>query len=257
MPSYASTLVGRAVVSWTGPRASCGALRKTSAGFHVSCYKTIGLLLVLALVSDGAHAQNLRVPELPGQARTLAADPEHGRILYLKRCTGCHGRRAWGDGPKQIPALAGQREFYLLQQLARFAARERNSSLMQESIHPADVDRPQAFRDLAAYLGRASRNPQSDHGDGRALLTGERTYRRECSACHGQSGQGNDPGAVPAIGGQQYYYVVHRLQGFADLHRAAVASEVLSLAAGLSAEEQEGLADYISRLTSLITADAQ
>ena len=185
------------------------------------------------------------------------ADPEHGKILYLKRRTGCHGRHAWGDGPKEIPALAGQHELYLLQQLARFAARVRDSSLMRESIHPAVVDRPQALRDLAAYLSAAPRSPSSGHGGGRARGVGERIYLQRCIACHGQSGQGNEPSAVPAIGGQHYYYVVHRLQGFADSHPGESESDVLSAAAGLSAEDRAGLADYISRLPALAAAGAR
>ncbi|TLZ23701.1 MAG: c-type cytochrome [Gammaproteobacteria bacterium] len=221
---------------------------------HVSC-RSIGILLLIALSAECAHAQTARTPELLAQARALAADAEHGKILYLKHCTGCHGHQAWGDGPKQIPALAGQREFYVLRQLARFAARERDSSLMQESIHPADVNRPQAFRDLAAYLAQASRSPRSDHGDGRALGVGERTYRG-CIACHDQSAEGSDGAPIPAIGGQHYYYVLHRLQSFPTLHEGRVETDVLRLVAALSPDEQQGLADYTSRLTALTAAGA-
>lgn len=236
---------------------ACGSILAGRAfeGLHVS-YRSIGILLLIALFAEYAHAQTLRAPELLTQARALAADAEHGKILYLKHCTGCHGHHAWGDGPKQIPALAGQREFYVLRQLARFAARERDSSLMQESIHPADVNRPQAFRDLAAYLSQASRSPRSDHGDGRALGGGERTYRRGCIARHDQSAEGGDGAPIPAIGGQHYYYVLHRLQSFAPLHEGRVESDVLGLVAALSPDEQQGLADYTSRLTALTAAGA-
>ena len=51
--------------------------------------------------------------ELVGKAMNAAPDAQHGRILYLKHCTGCHGRGAWGNGPKEVPTLAGQRELYL------------------------------------------------------------------------------------------------------------------------------------------------
>lgn len=222
----------------------------------MSYYTLIGVLPWMALAADSAQAQTSRVPELLAQARTLPPDPEHGEILYLKHCTGCHGRHAWGNGPKQIPALAGQHEAYLLDQLARFASHERDSSLMQESIHPADVNRPQAFRDLAAYLARAPRNPRSDHGDGRGLARGERAYVRWCVGCHGQSGEGKDGSSTPVIGGQHYYYVLYRLQSFAALHRGQVDPDVPSPVAAPPPEEQQGLADYTSRLTALTRAGA-
>ena len=127
---------------------------------------------------------------------------------------------------------------------------------MQEGIHPADVNRPQAFRDLAAHLSQAPRSPRSDHGDGRALGAGERTYLRGCIACHDQSAEGNDGAPIPAIGGQHYYYVLHRLKSFAALHEVRVEPDLLRLVAARSLEQQQGLADYTSRLTALTAAGA-
>ena len=222
----------------------------------MSGHRPIAVLLLVALLGARADAQPPRATELLAEARGLTPDPEHGKILYLKHCTGCHGRHAWGDGPKQIPALAGQREGYVLQQLARFAARVRDSLSMQETLHPADVNRPQAFRDLAAYLSGTARNPRSDHGDGRALAAGQRTYTRECVACHDRSaddrsGEGTDEVPIPVIGGQHYYYVLYRLRSFPALHRNQIEPEALRTVATLSTEDQQGLADYTSRLTTL------
>jgi cytochrome c553 len=228
--------------------------QRAPVDFHLRCHRSLGVLLLIALLGERADAQPPPLGELLVQARALTADPEHGKILYLKHCTACHGHLAWGDGPRQIPALAGQHEGYLLQQLARFAVRERDSLSMQETIHPADVNRPQAFRDLAAFLSRAPRSPRSDHGDGGALAAGKRTYTRECIACHDQSGEGADEAPIPAIGGQHYYYVLYRLQSFPALHRDRLEPEVLRLVAVLSIEERQGLADYTSRLTALTAA---
>lgn len=65
-------------------------------------------------------------------AGTLAVTPdaEHGKILFLKHCARCHGAHAWGDGPREIPTLAGQRERYVIEQVARFATDERAGSKM-------------------------------------------------------------------------------------------------------------------------------
>jgi cytochrome c553 len=196
---------------------------------------------------------------LVSQAMAVTPDPEHGTILYLKHCSNCHSPHAWGDGPREIPALAGQRESYLIEQLAHFASGERkgsvtHGSVMHEILQPPDLNRPQAFGDLAIYLSRAGRNPHPEHAAGRALAVGERTYTKACAACHGSDGAGSDKGTIPAIGGQHYGYLRAQLSGFASgLHGHPLGADVVS---GLSDEEQQAVADYVSRLAYLSSANA-
>ncbi len=221
----------------------------------MSPYACIGLLVAL-LSFDPAYGQTAPVMQLLAQAKALTPDAAHGRILYLKHCTGCHGKHAWGDGPKAIPALAGQREFYIVEQLAEFTTRERDNALMSESTHPADVNRPQAFRDVAAYLAQAPRNPSADHAEGARASAGAKIYARGCAVCHGKSGAGSDSEPIPAIGGQHYEYLLLQLQNFAAGHRDQVDLPAVNFAAGLSPDEQKSVADYISRLTALLATDA-
>jgi mono/diheme cytochrome c family protein len=70
---------------------------------------------------------------------------------------------------------------------------------MHETLQPSDLDRPQAFRDLATYLAQAPHNPEPEHGGGLALKLGERDYIRGCTGCHGSDGAGSDREAIPAI----------------------------------------------------------
>ncbi len=214
------------------------------------------MLLAIALASQAATAASDPGSELASKALAVTPDPQHGKILYLKHCTGCHSPHAWGDGPRDIPALAGQRERYLIEQLARFATGARQGSAMHgpamyESLQPADVNRPQAMGDLAAYLSRAGRNPQPEHSEGQALALGKRTYSSGCAACHGNDGAGSDTGSIPAIGGQHYRYLLAQLGGFASGLRGH------SLGAGtvLSNAEQQAVADYVSRLGYLSSVD--
>ena len=198
--------------------------------------------------------------DLMSQAQAAVPDLQHGMVLYLKHCAGCHGRHAWGDGPREIPVLAGQREGYLMRQLVRFVSGARQGSemhgpVMHDTLQPPDVDRAQAFRDLATYLASASRNPQPELGDGLALTLGERDYTRGCSGCHGNEGAGSDDGAIPAIGGQSYGYLLSQLRTFAAGHSAHPA--VADSPVALSAEEQPAVADYVSRLSYLSAVGAR
>jgi cytochrome c553 len=203
-------------------------------------------------------ASTLAAPSNPEQTTAMAPlgvpDPQHGMILFLKHCAACHGRSGWGDEPREIPVLAGQHETYLLQQLTQFAGAARQGSemhgpVMHEILQLPDINRTQALRDLASYLEAAPRNPQPDYGNGHALALGNRDYSRTCAGCHGSDGSGSKPGLIPAIGGQGYSYLLTQLRSFASArldHPPLSDPSVLR-----SSEEQQAVADYVSRLDYL------
>jgi len=113
---------------------------------------------------------------------------------------------------------------------------------MRDTLKAADVRRPAAIHDLAAYLARASADPKPEQGQGRSLAAGKSAYLRTCAGCHGEDGAGVDAGPAPRIAAQHYRYLLSRLREFGSAHRGSVQ------AVALSAEEQQALADYISRL---------
>src|SRR5579863_8616956 len=130
----------------------------------------------------------------------ITPDPQHGEILYLMHCRACHGNHGWGDGPRAIPALAGQRERYLVLQLTQFASGKRAGQSMHETMRRADLDWAQAVRDLGSYLAAAPRSPGPEYGDSRSASAGKGLYQQACSGCHGAGGEGAKTG-VPAVGG--------------------------------------------------------
>ncbi|HXZ60793.1 MAG TPA: c-type cytochrome [Steroidobacteraceae bacterium] len=200
----------------------------------------------VALLSAAVNAAAEAAPPAEGSV-PAAPDLRHGEILYLHHCVACHGERAWGDGPREIPVLAAQREAYLSEQLTRFASGERPGSAMHgpamhDTLKAPDLNRPAAIRDLGAYLAHAPAVPHADPGDGRSLAAGRSAYLRSCAACHGQDGAGAEGASVPRIGGQHFRYVLSRLRDFASVHRGRI--EALALPEA----ELRGLADYVSRL---------
>jgi cytochrome c553 len=203
------------------------------------------LLLALAQATAAATAPPAGAP--PGSA---LPDAEHGRVLYLRHCVACHGPRAGGDGPREIPALAGQREDYIIEQLLHFASGDRPGSemhgpAMRDTLQAPDVNRAAAIRDLAAYLAHAPRNPRPDQGEGRSLTAGRSLYLSECAPCHGQQGAGAEAGTIPRIGGQHYRYLLSRLREVASVHRGLDAP----MSSSWPAQQQQAVADYLSRLT--------
>jgi cytochrome c553 len=95
---------------------------------------------------------------------TISGDIKRGRALYAT-CAGCHGAQAEGNAELQAPALAGQSDWYLVTQLARFRAGERGFSSEDVSgtqmrtaagVLPDEV----AMRDVVAYISSLSYNPK-------------------------------------------------------------------------------------------------
>lgn len=208
--------------------------------------------LVLALLgSHIAGAANPKAFELLKTAMALTPDADRGAILYRQHCSACHDPQAAGKGLPDAPAIAGQREYYLLEQLAFFSALERNAPAMHSIVERPNLDNAQALRDLAAYVSHASGQPTAGRGDGHALAAGERIYSHSCAACHGSHGEGSDNEPIPAIGGQHYRYLLVQLEEFPSGHRSYVEPPVIDFTAGLSPEERKAVADYVSRLTAL------
>ena len=189
--------------------------------------------------------------DLAGEAAKLGADVPHGMVLYLKHCAGCHGGQAGGDGLRVIPALAGQRESYLIAQLARFIdgsrpGSELHAAAMREALAPPDVNRAQALRDLGAWLSRAAPDNSAEHGSGQALAAAKRAYANACARCHGTDGAGSEQPAVAALAGQHYGYLLAQLRSFSAgrlPHAAGLAPAIVG-----TPEQQQAVADYLSRL---------
>lgn len=190
-----------------------------------------------------------------GRIWAITPDADHGKILYLKHCRACHGNRAWGDGPRAIPALAGQREKYLIVQLTQFAIGKRDNQSMHEVMQRPDLDWPQAARDLGAYLSAAPRSPAPEYGESRDTAAGKRVYQETCRECHGVRGEGKETG-LPAIGGQHYQYLVAQLVNFSYGHRDAGNLQLIQSMGGLTAQAVQDVANYASHLTYLTADDS-
>jgi cytochrome c553 len=214
------------------------------------------LLLLAVLVTSVCSAQSTTALSLLQKAMALTPDPESGELLYIQQCSACHRRSGWGNGPREIPTLAGQQDVYLLEQLIHYSVQDRKKDEMHEVVTKSEIARPQALRDISAYVARRPRDPSPERGDGTQLLAGERLYAQSCAICHGKMGEGNAEDLIPAIGGQQYRYLLRRLQHFAQDHGAQQHSDgvepaVINLLSRLSPSEIKAIADYTSRLAAL------
>lgn len=200
------------------------------------------------LCSTAAFASPARVDRLVRQALQLEPNASHGAALYLQNCVRCHGQGAIGDPRNVIPALAAQREAYLIKQLADFTELEREGREMHGIVARAPLNEPQALADLAAYLSHlpATRSPETADGEGVEL--GEAIFQEQCASCHEEDARGDDDGFVPSLRDQHYSYLVRQMRGLAASHRLNVDTDLVRFIDSLDTDEMTAVADYLSRV---------
>jgi cytochrome c553 len=166
-------------------------------------------------------------------------------------CAACHGPDGISVNP-EWPKLAGQHAGYIAKQIAAFKAGARTNPLMS-GIAAGLSDQDAA--DLGAYF--ASLGRMRGTGDPDRVRSGQRLYRggnkakglSACIACHGPNGDGNAPGAIPALGGQHATYIAAQLKAYADGERTSDQAQIMrNIAALMSPDEMAAVAGYVQGL---------
>ncbi len=176
-------------------------------------------------------------------------------------CSACHN----ADGNSALPnfpKLAGQGERYLLKQMNDIkagstpGAAEGVGRKVLEMTGMLDPFSDQDLADIAAYY--ASQKITVGAADPALVERGEALYRGgklaegmpSCTGCHAPAGQGNDPAAYPALGGQHAAYVAKQLTDFREGVRTNDGDTMImrSIAAKLSNKDIAALSSYIQGL---------
>ena len=175
-------------------------------------------------------------------------------------CGTCHGNNGMSIAPN-FPNLAGQSYPYLLKQLENFRSGARKNQTMSMILQTVPVAKDdQTIKNLATYFSeqkRHYRKPGKALASTKVLLEGADIYQGglqaqrvpACSACHGVSGLGNAPMAVPALAGQHATYLLAQLQAFADGKRDNSPNHIMALISHrLSQPQMKAIADYVASL---------
>lgn len=200
--------------------------------------------------SPAAAQPTAAVVTLPAR-QPLAAS---GETLYAARCAACHGLTGKGDGP-QSQALAASMGGKLQDfSDGAFARKVKpvdwynviTNGRMQKGMPPfQDLADDQRW-DLVAYLYSLS-VPKDK------LELGKGLYAAKCTLCHGEAGEGINPG-LPDLSDPGKMAT----QSQADFE-AVIASGKGSMPglAGLSQDERAAVADYVRTLSMSLDKSAQ
>ena len=204
---------------------------------------------MLALLPIGiAAASPTRVDQQVRAALQLEPNSKRGAELYSEHCAGCHRQQALGDAKNVVPALAGQRQAYLIKQLVDFTELERESSDMHKVASRTAVANPQAWADLAGYLSNLPVVRFPETGDGGGVQLGEAIFQEQCASCHEEDARGDDDGFIPSLRDQHYGYLVGAMRGMGASHRLNVDADLVRFLDSFDSDEITAVADYLSRL---------
>lgn len=178
-------------------------------------------------------------------ATSLAATQAGGAWPRVSdACMPCHG--VGGNPVSPVYArLAGQPKAYLVKQLTAFASGERASPTMAPlalDLGPEEIDRLARF-----FAAQPVVIAQAVPFDATQVEKGERLAKTgSCVACHGANLQGQD--VTARLAGQGSVYLARQLHDFKSGARRDPQGLMTSVAAALSDEDIENLAQYLSTL---------
>jgi len=189
------------------------------------------LFAAAALVSAAASAQ--------------APPPAQGTSVADKvaLCAACHGPNGNSPSP-QYPVLAQQNALYLYLQLKDFKEGRRHDPQMDPMAASLERDDMLALADFFSKQKAAPTGFKADAA--KAALGKKKNDEVLCPMCH--LGEFAGQNEIPRVAGQQYAYVRKQLSDFKAKRRTNDAGNMTSVAATLSDDDIDNLAQYIANL---------
>lgn len=181
-----------------------------------------------------------------------------GEKLY-QQCVACHGVNAEGNDTLNAPALAGQFDWYITQQLQMFKEGYRGNNpkdvlgkQMLATTKTLNFDKDVSI--LSKYIASLPKaNTDKKAVDGDTMKNGYRYYQARCGACHGGSAEGNAGLHAPMLSGQSQAYLKRQMLNFQTGIRGTEQSDkygrqMAMMAKTVSEKELADILIYIGQL---------
>jgi cytochrome c553 len=179
------------------------------------------------------------------EALKLKGDPVNGEDAY-EVCSACHLPSGAGRPDGTFPQLAGQHSTVVIKQIADIREGRRDNPIMYPFAKTL-ID-PQELADVAAYIETLPIPTDNGKGPGTDLANGEKLYKRDCTVCHGDHGEGNAEKFYPVLAGQHYKYLNRQIEEIAHKKRRNANPDMVKIVVKYTPEERAAVVDYMSRL---------
>ena len=212
--------------------------------------KTILTIALAAIAWSGASlAEPSSLVAFDKQTRALLrnADPARGKALAEeKNCAKCHGEAGISEDSDEAN-IAGQLASYAFKQLMDFNSGHRENRRMRRRIKDLEASQ---LADLAVYFASLP-TPPAENADKASAETLRLVFKgdpqrmiKPCATCHGRKGLGGKHDSATLVGLRRNYFVA-TMTAFQQEERVNdIYSRMRSIAAALTDEEIEALADY-------------
>jgi sulfur oxidation c-type cytochrome SoxX len=125
----------------------------------------LGYVLATFTKTPAQPLKTRKIPEQNPQAATEAS-AAHGEEIFLKRCTGCHGRKADGKGPNSLDILPRPRNLHNIAFVQNAPDRRLFESILygvQGTAMPAWIDYGLTTNDVGDIVNFIRRSTQNVH----------------------------------------------------------------------------------------------
>jgi cytochrome c553 len=156
-----------------------------------------------------------------------------------QQCAGCHGEEG-NSRLENIPSLAGQPEFFLMNQLVLMREGVRRIDAMMpfvKDLTDADID------GLAKHFARLAPKPSDERIDPTLAKRGaELAPSLRCTSCHLPTLAGQEQ--MPRLAKQRVDYMTYALKQFRDNQRTGAETQMTAVVYGLSDRDLAALAHW-------------
>lgn len=161
-----------------------------------------------------------------------------------RTCAACHGPNGQSSDPT-VPSLTGQTSRYVYKELRDFQVGRRHSVNMTPIAKTLSTNDMQKLADYFSQQ-RPMSSSSAAIDDAKVVQGRSIADNSQCVMCHeaGLTGQ-ND---IPRIAGQQYAYIAKALGSFRDGRRTNDGGAMQAVVHGVSDQDLEALAQYITNL---------
>ena len=184
----------------------------------------------------------------------LPGDVQRGKDAYAE-CQTCPRTDASGRSAFDIPRLSGQHASVLIKQLMDIRSGLRINEDMREYMHDSDLTL-QDFADMAAYLQSLPVAGKIGQGPSELVARGQDLYASDCSACHGERGEGRAELFYPMLASQHYGYLLREMDLILNGERGNSNPAMPPILQNYTADDKQAIAAYLAQLPATRRADA-
>jgi cytochrome c553 len=194
----------------------------------------------------------LAVASVPVLAQGAYTPPSQARRLAIGVCGTCHGVSGNSKNP-MFPRLAGQKAWYLEQQLKEFRDHTRGDAYAVGYMWGmANQLSNSTIVALAKYFSQQKAGPGTRR-PAPVIAEGNQIYHQgiptqgvpACAACHGPNGLGN--AHFPRVAGQHAEYILKQLNAFRTNMRDVFIMHGITMT--LHVKQEKAVADYLASLS--------